>query len=226
MTTTLETVEINPASPATGSVIWLHGLGADGHDFEALVPELKLPDSLPLRFVFPHAPQRPITINGGMVMRGWYDIVSLERTGLQDAEGIRESADHLQALIAGEVARGIPLERIVLAGFSQGGAIALHTAIRQPEPLAGLLALSTYLPLESTLKAEVKDNANAQPRSLPIFFGHGTFDPVLPLTLGEQSVAQLTDLGFNVQWREYPMPHAVCPEEIADIREWLLAVYA
>ena len=154
---TTETVEAETGENPAGSVIWLHGLGADGHDFEPVVPELRLPDSLPLRFVFPHAPVRPVTINAGMAMRAWYDIVSLDRDGPADEAGIRASADILEALIAREVGRGVPVSKIMLAGFSQGGAIALHTALRFPERLAGLMALSTWLPLVSCFQAEVVD---------------------------------------------------------------------
>lgn len=221
-----ETVEVEPRGAASGSVVWLHGLGADGHDFEALVPELRLPPDLPLRFVFPHAPVRPVTINGGMAMRAWYDIRSLDRDGPQDEEGIRESADTLRALIEREQARGLPSERIAVAGFSQGGAIAMHTAIRHPQPLAGLLALSTWLPLASSLRAEVTNNPQAQRRSLPVFLAHGTFDPMLPLSLGQAACAALRELGFEVDWREYPMQHAVCAEEIDHIRSWLIDVFS
>ena len=215
-----ETVEVSPAENPQGSIIWLHGLGADGHDFEAIVPELRLPENLPLRFVFPHAPVRPVTINGGVAMRAWYDIVSLDRSGPQDAEGIRASADALVALIERERERGVPYERIVVAGFSQGGAIAHHTAIRFPHRLAGLMALSSWLPLADTVDGEV-----AQPRDLPVFVAHGTFDPMLPVELGKEASQVLRGLGYSVEWREYPMQHAVCAEEIADIRAWLLSVF-
>jgi phospholipase/carboxylesterase len=221
----LQTVEVAAAGEAQGSVIWLHGLGADGHDFEPIVPELQLSGSLKLRFIFPHAPVRQVTINNGMSMRAWYDIFSLERGGPQDEAGIRASSKLLLQLVAKERARGIASDKIVLAGFSQGGAIALHTALRYTEKLAGLMALSTYLPLQSEFDAEVATNDSAQGRGLPIFMGHGSFDPVLPIILGERSKERLQGVGYQVSWHEYPMAHAVCAEEIADIRQWLLSVY-
>jgi phospholipase/carboxylesterase len=222
----LRTVEVQAAGEAQGSVIWLHGLGADGHDFEPIVPELRLSGALDLRFVFPHAPVRPVTINNGMSMRAWYDIFSLERGGPQDEAGVRASSELLLQLIAKEQQRGIPSEKIVVAGFSQGGAIALHTALRYPQRLAGLMALSTYLPLHSVFDAEVINNVDAQSRELPIFMAHGSYDPVLPKILGENSVVRLKSAGYQVSWHEYPMAHAVCAEEIADIRTWLLSVFA
>jgi len=221
-----ETVEIESAVAPDGSVIWLHGLGADGHDFEAIVPELGLAGRLDLRFVFPHAPVRPVTINGGMSMRAWYDILTLDRGGPQDEAGIRASSEMLVQLLEREHERGIPYEKIVLAGFSQGGAIALHTALRFEKRLAGLMALSTYLPLQNTIEAEVVNNAAAQPRDLPIFIAHGTLDPMLPLALGQHTLEVLTATGYNAQWHDYPMAHAVCAEEIAHIRNWLLKVFA
>ena len=221
----IETVEIATGADPDGSIIWLHGLGADGHDFEPIVPELQLPGSLSLRFVFPHAPVRPVTINGGMAMRAWYDIYSLERGGAVDEQGIRDSGEIANALIRRERERGIAANRIVLAGFSQGGAIALHAALRYPEPLAGLMALSTYLPLGSSLDAEVVDNPAAVNNSIPVFMAHGTFDPVLPMQMGVDSRDLLRDRGFDIEWREYPMAHAVCAEEIAHIRHWLLGVF-
>jgi len=221
-----ETVEIETGASPQGSVIWLHGLGADGHDFEPIVPELHLPDSLQLRFVFPHAPVRPVTINGGATMRAWYDILTLDRGGPQDEHGIRESATALEALVEREHGRGIPYEKIVMAGFSQGGAIALHAALRYPHTLAGLMALSTWLPLDASLQKEVIENEQAQSQQLPVFLAHGEFDPMLPIALGEESRDTLTHLGYTVEWHEYPMAHAVCPQEIADISAWLLAVYS
>ena len=221
-----ETIEVGALDQANGSIIWLHGLGADGHDFEAIVPELYLPVSLKLRFIFPHAPVRPVTINGGMEMRAWYDIISLERTGPVDEDGIRESAAMLDALIEREHERGVPYANIVVAGFSQGGAIASHCALRFPETLGGLMALSTYLPLRSSIQAEVIDSDSAQPKSLRIFMAHGTSDPVLPVQLGESSRDALREMGYSVEWFEYPMQHAVCPQEIADISAWLKGCFA
>lgn len=220
-----EVVEIETGPNPTGSVIWLHGLGADGHDFEPIVAELGLPPSLALRFVFPHAPVRPVTINGGMAMRAWYDILSLERDGPVDEAGIRDSAGILDRLIVCERERGIESKNIVVAGFSQGGAIAMHAALRFPERLAGLMALSTYLPLPQSFGAEVSDNPAAGNRDLPIFMAHGSFDPMLPMHLGQSSADLLRKAGFDVEWHDYPMAHAVCAEEIADIRAWLLKVF-
>ena len=220
-----ETIEVETAAQCDGSVIWLHGLGADGHDFEPIVPELRLGGEARLRFVFPHAPVRPVTINGGMAMRAWYDIFTLERSGPVDEAGIRQSGAMLEGLIERERKRGISSERIVVAGFSQGGAIAAHTALRYPDKLGGLMVLSTYLPLHSALENEVFDNPAAQPRDLPIFMAHGSLDPMLPMALGEASRAVLVEKGYSVEWHDYPMGHAVCAEEIEDIRRWLQAVY-
>lgn len=221
----LQTVEIPSNGDAEGSVIWLHGLGADGHDFEGIVPELRLDGVLDLRFVFPHAPVRGVTINNGMSMRAWYDIFSLDRGGPQDEAGVRGSGELLLQLIDKERERGVPVNKILLAGFSQGGAIALHTALRYPERLAGLMALSTYLPLHSFFDAEVVSNPQSQDRQLPILMAHGSFDPVLPMILGQRSAETLTAAGFNVEWHEYAMAHAVCAEEISDIRNWLLSIF-
>ncbi|MDH4048183.1 MAG: alpha/beta hydrolase [Gammaproteobacteria bacterium] len=220
-----QTVEIEPASAATGTVIWLHGLGADGHDFEPIVPELALPDSVSLRFVFPHAPVRPVTLNGGMRMRAWYDIISLDRSGPQDEAGIRASSASLLELVERERARGISNDKVVVAGFSQGGAIAMHMAMRYSQRLAGLMALSTWLPLGDSLSAEVINNDKSQPRDLPVFMAHGSFDPMLPIGMGQQSKAALESAGYTVEWHEYPMAHAVCAEEIVDIRNWLLRIF-
>ena len=214
-----ECVEVTTGENPVGSVIWLHGLGADGHDFEPIVPELHLPAELPLRFVFPHAPVRPVTINGGMSMRAWYDIVSLDAEGRADGKGVYESTALLEGLIAREIDRGIDAKKIVIAGFSMGGAIAINTALHSKESLAGLMALSTYLPLPSEVAASTGG------RDLPVFMAHGSFDPMLPMQWGQASAEKLKETGFAVEWHDYPMAHAVCPEEIRDIREWLLKIY-
>jgi phospholipase/carboxylesterase len=223
---TEDTVEIEtgPGEPK-GSVIWLHGLGADGHDFEPIVPELWSPSEPGLRFVFPHAPMRPVTINGGMTMRAWFDILSLDRDGLADEAGVRASAGILDGLIQREQERGIDASKIVVAGFSQGGAIALHSALRSQQKLAGLMALSTYMPLASAFADEVLNTDAVDPLGLPIFMAHGTFDPVLPMALGRESADLLIASGFDVEWHEYPMAHAVCAAEIDDIRRWLQTIY-
>jgi phospholipase/carboxylesterase len=210
-------VTLEPAASATASVIWLHGLGADGYDFVPIVEELRLPTSLPVRFIFPHARARPVTINNGFVMRAWYDIKGLNREGGEDEEGIRDSERVVRELIAHEGTRGIPAKRIVVAGFSQGGAIALQTGLRHPDALAGVMALSTYLPLRSGLAQE----ATPANRSTPILMCHGTQDGVVVLQMGEVSRDLLTSLGYPVEWRAYPMQHSVCMEEINDISRWL-----
>jgi phospholipase/carboxylesterase len=202
-----------------GSVIWLHGLGADGHDFQPIVPELRLPKALPLRFVFPHAPVQPVTINGGMQMRAWFDIRSLDKHVGVDEDGIDESCAELDALVSAEVESGVPLENIVLAGFSQGGVIALHTALRMPEPPAAVIALSTHLPMVERLH-----NYPKHPE-LPVFIAHGTQDPVLPLALGEEILSTLKAHGLAPEWHAYPMAHNVCAQEIADIRDFLVSVF-
>jgi len=214
-----EAVEIESGANPVGSVIWLHGLGADGHDFEPIVPELRLPAELPLRFVFPHAPVRPVTINGGVAMRAWYDIVSLDTTGRADANGVRESTTLLEALVTRERERGMDAGRIVVAGFSQGGAIAINAALHSKERLAGLMALSTYMALPGEL-AESKAS-----REMPVFMAHGSYDPMLRIDWGRASADKLIAAGFDVEWHDYPMAHAVCPQEIEDIRAWLLRVY-
>jgi phospholipase/carboxylesterase len=210
-----DAVILHPAASPGAAVIWLHGLGADGHDFVPIVGELDLPAGLPVRFVFPHAPVRPVAINAGMRMRAWYDIAPDMRR--QDEAGIRESARAVEALLQREQDAGIPSHRIVLAGFSQGGAITLHAGLRYPRPLAGLLALSTYLPLPEAFAVE----ARPERRDTPILMCHGQHDPMLPLALGAWSRDTLTQAGFDVAWREYPMQHQVCMEEIADIGAWL-----
>ena len=216
-----ETVEVETGSDPTGAVIWLHGLGADGHDFEPVVPELALPQALPLRFVFPHAPVRPVTINAGTSMRAWFDIRGLDREAPVDETGIGESVGLLRELVAREQARGIAADRIVLAGFSQGGAVAMHTALGLDSAIAGLMVLSSWLPPLTSAGNDVGIAAR-QPKTLPIFMAHGEFDPMLPLPLGENSRDRLEKLGYRITWRSYPMAHAVCAEEIADIRRWLV----
>ena len=210
-----DAVIVHPASKPEAAVVWLHGLGADGHDFVPIVPELDLPPDLPVRFVFPHAPVRPVSINNGMRMRAWYDITPDMRR--QDEPGIRESAGIVEGYLRKEIDAGVPAGRIVLAGFSQGGAITLHTGLRQGQALAGLLALSTYLPLPEAFAAEAK----RERRDTPILMCHGQYDPMLPLQLGAWSRDALKEHGFDVTWREYPMQHNVCAEEIADIGRWL-----
>lgn len=216
-----ETLELGPAQAAC-SVIWLHGLGADGYDFEPIVPELGLPADLKVRFVFPHAPQRPVTINNGFVMRAWYDIAAPQIDTREDAEGIQGSARQLEALVAREIERGVPAGKIVLAGFSQGGAIALYTGLRYGQRLAGILALSTYLPLAAHFDA----NRHPANRDVPIFMAHGTHDPVIPVNIAAATRAQLEAAGYAPEWREYPMDHSVVPDEIDHIGAWLKRVLA
>ena len=206
----MEAIEIETGPNPTVAVIWLHGLGADGHDFEPIVPELRL--TKPVRFVFPHAPVRPVTINQGMRMRAWYDIFQFG-AGREDDAGIRASQKLVEDLIAKERGR-----KIVLAGFSQGGAIVLQTALRHPERLAGLMALSTYLPLAPTLESELSKTNH----DLPIFMAHGKFDDIIPIDRARQSRDLLKKLNYPVEWREYPMPHSVCAEEIADLSAFLV----
>ncbi|HZW26010.1 MAG TPA: alpha/beta fold hydrolase [Gallionella sp.] len=197
------------------SIIWLHGLGADGNDFVPVADELELPAAI--RYIFPHAPQRPVTINGGYVMRAWYDIASQNIGARQDEAGIRASQADIEALIAQEVARGVAPQNIFLAGFSQGGAIALHTALRQKEPLGGVLALSAYLPLSDITPGETQPNA----LRTPVFMAHGRSDTIVPYALGKSSKDALEKLGCEVEWHEYAMPHSVCTEELQDIQNWL-----
>ena len=222
MSALLPTVEIETGAAPRGSVIWLHGLGADGHDFEPIVPELHLPAELPLRFVFPHAPVRPVTLNGGHPMRAWFDIVKIGLHQPRDLPGMQASRAAVEALVAEERERGIPAERIVLAGFSQGGAVALFTGLEHQEKLAGIMALSTYLPLGEGMDVTIA-GAN---QLTPIFFGHGTQDPVVPLQLGEYTRNWLTRQGCMLTWHTYPMPHSVSAEEIVHIRAWLISVLA
>jgi phospholipase/carboxylesterase len=214
---TLPAVEHETAANPTCTIIWLHGLGADGNDFAPIVSELVDVAWPPLRFVFPHAPVRPVTINNGMSMRAWYDIYGFDLTARQDEAGVRTSINEVETLIAREHARGVPSERIVLAGFSQGGAIALAAGLRHAEKLAGVIALSTYMPIAATFAAE-RSAANAD---TPIFWGHGTADPVVVLQRGIESRELLQSLDYRVDWHTYPMAHAVCAEEISDLRRWL-----
>jgi phospholipase/carboxylesterase len=215
-----EAVEIETGRNPQAAIIWLHGLGADGHDFEPIVPELVRPSDRPLRFVFPHAPMRPVTLNGGYVMRAWYDIIAIDRRAAEDGQGIRASQALVTELIRAENARGIPSERIVLAGFSQGGAMALFCGTRYPERLAGIIGLSCYQVLATRFDAE-RLPAN---QDTPIFLGHGMQDPVVIPALGEAASRQLQAAGYAVEWHTYSMPHSVCPQEVIDIAAWLRRV--
>lgn len=217
---TLPAVVIEPdAAPADAAVIWLHGLGADGHDFEPVVPQLGLPAGAAVRFVFPHAPQRPVTVNGGLAMRAWYDIYDMELSR-EDEAGTRDAERHVRALIAAQQERGVAPGRIVLAGFSQGGAVALHAGLTYPEPLAGILALSTYLALPEQLAAD--RHPDDEPG--PVFMAHGTEDSIVPFELAEAAHRQLLEWGIVVRFHRYPMAHAVCAEEVAAIRDWLAQI--
>ena len=213
----LPTVEINPPATPVAVVIWLHGLGADGHDFEPIVPELRLPAELPVRFVFPHAPERPVTAFGGQRARAWFDF---DPGGGVDTAGLEKSVRQIRDLIQNEIDNGTPPARILLAGFSQGGVLAFHTALYYPRPLAGILALSTFLAEGESLDSD-KAQANAQ---IPILMCHGQRDAVLPMALGESSFTTLKGAGYAVEWREYPMGHEVCLEEIQEVSRWLQSV--
>ena len=217
----LEHIELTTGAEPRATVIWMHGLGADGWDFVPIVRELPLPDSLVLRFIFPHAPERPVTINNGFVMRAWYDISQSDIARVPDEKGIRESQAGIVELIEREKSRGIDSSAIVLAGFSQGGAIALQTGLRLNKCLAGIAALSTYLPLEDSLDREAAD-AN---KATPIFMAHGTDDPVIPLKLAENSQQAMRMRGYNVEWHTYPMPHSIHPDEVQDLAEFLSRVF-
>ncbi len=224
MTKLLDAIEVETGDNPVASVIWMHGLGADGNDFVPVVNELDLTGTPAIRFVFPHAPMRAVTINGGAVMRAWYDVSFGDLEGKSrraDEAGVRESQAQICALIEREGKRGIVAGKIVLAGFSQGGAVALHTGLRHPEKLAGIMALSTYLPLADSLPQEA---APANKNNTPIFMAHGLFDPVVPLMMGAGAMTFLIGLGYVVEWRQYPMQHSVCPQEIADIGAWLRKV--
>lgn len=212
-----DAVVLNPGAPATSAVIWLHGLGADGFDFVPIVNELRLPATLSARFVFPHATPRPVTINNGFIMRAWYDITGFGPDRAEDDVGIRESDGVVRKYIEQQIAQGIPASKIVIAGFSQGGAIAFQTGLRYPQRLAGIMALSTYLPLRASLANE----ASAANRDVPILMCHGTHDGVVPPALGESSRDLLLSHGYRIDWRSYPMAHQVCLEEVMDISKWL-----
>ena len=217
----LDCIEINPTGEPTATIIWLHGLGADGHDFEAIIPELRLPESLPVRFVFPHAPERSVTINAGLRMRAWFDILDLRHEAESvDMDQFLESGDLLRALINQELKSGMPSERIVLAGFSQGGAIVLHTGLLYPKQLAGILAMSMHLPGINNLA----DKLSPANRKIPIMMAHGQMDPVIPVARAIETRQQLTRMGYEAGWHEYPMQHTVCLDEIQEIRSWLLQI--
>jgi phospholipase/carboxylesterase len=213
----VSTIELHPAGEANATVIWMHGLGADGNDFVPIVPELRLPDSLKVRFIFPNATERPVTINGGATMRAWYDIASADFGKRADEAGVRQSQGQISQLIAREIARGIPAKRIVLAGFSQGGVIALQTGLRHAERLGGVMALSTYLACADSLAAE----GTAANKDIPILMVHGTRDGVIALKVAEDSHAKLTAEGYKVDWKTYPMEHSVCAEEVGVIAKFL-----
>ena len=218
----LDCITLEPDSPATACVIGMHGLGADGNDFVPIVPELNLPAGHGVRFVFPNAPTMPVTINGGYVMRAWYDIVAAELDKRADEAGVRRSQALIEELIADQRSNGIAADRILLAGFSQGGVIALQTGLRHKERLAGIMALSTYLACADSLGVE----ASAANRQIPLFMVHGSMDPVIPVTLAKLSKARLETHGYDVEWHEYGMPHSVCAEEIDDIAAFLKRVLA
>jgi phospholipase/carboxylesterase len=213
-----ECIEIPAPGDHRWSVIWLHGLGADGHDFEPIVPELRLPSDHGVRFVFPHAPERPVTVNGGMRMRAWYDIAGVDLASKEDEEGISESTGIVEALIAREKELGVPASRIILAGFSQGGAVALHAGLRHAERLGGIMALSAYLLVADRLW----DGMSAGNRLTPIFQAHGEQDPVVPMELAAYSRDRIAAVRPGPEWHTYSMPHSVCGEEIGDIRAWLV----
>jgi phospholipase/carboxylesterase len=213
----LSYVEVNPPNPPRATVIWLHGLGDSGNGFAPIVPELNIPDNLAIRFVFPHAPIRPVTINNNMEMRAWYNITSLDFNNRADSQGVHESAALVEKLIDAQIASGIPAQRIVLAGFSQGGVIALHLGTRLHKKIAGILALSTYMSEPETLSAQ----AHQANKHTPILMAHGQQDDVVPLYMGNAAHKVLTENGYQVQWREYMMQHSLCPPELLDISAWL-----
>lgn len=216
----LDYIEINTCESPNSSVLWLHGLGADGHDFENIVQELKLPEKLGVRFIFPHAPIQPVSINAGYPMRSWFDILGLDDRAIQDEEGIKKSQKSIDYLIDNIIKTGIPSQRIILGGFSQGGALALHTALRYDRPLAGAIGLSTYLPLVDRLTQE-RNEVNSK---LPIFLAHGVQDAVVPYQYGKMGYNFLKDSGHPVDWHEYIMPHSVNAEEVRDISDWIQVI--
>jgi phospholipase/carboxylesterase len=222
MTQLLECLEVQTGPNPAGTVIWMHGLGADGNDFAPIVREFDMAGCPPMRYVFPHAPMMPVTINDGYVMRAWYDILGTDLVRREDEAGIRNSAQHIEALIAREKARGVASQHIALAGFSQGCAMTLFTGLRHSEPLAGLIALSGYLPIADKTAGE----AHAANKATPIFMAHGTHDPVVPIDRAEASRAALQALGYTIQWQSYPMQHGVHPDEIDAIAEFLKAIFA
>lgn len=221
----LNAIEIETGKPATASVIWLHGLGADGNDFAGIVPQLRLPADAAIRFIFPHAPVQPVTINGGMKMRAWYDIVGIGPEFREDDIGIRNSQKQVVDLIENEQQRGVAAEQIVIAGFSQGGAIALITGLQYNKKLAGIMALSTYLPLAKDFQNELSTEGNKENQSTSIFMAHGDSDPVIPVSYGEDSYKILRQMKYPASWHQYNMQHAVCEKEIQDISRWICKVF-
>lgn len=217
-TLALESVIINPSTPAKSSIIWLHGLGADGHDFVDIVPELHLSDCA-TRFIFPHAPIIPVSLNGGMPMRAWFDLYGLSRESRHDEAGIKKASQAIGKLIAAEKAAGIPSEKIILGGFSQGGAMALYTGLHYPEPLGGVFGLSTYLPSQDFWQQTSAINSK-----IPIFMAHGQSDPIVSFAIGKASAEHLTSLDYKVDWHQYAMPHTVCAKEIHDLSRWLKSI--
>ena len=216
----LDSVIVEPKQTAEACVIWLHGLGADGHDFEGIVPELHLPETLAVRFIFPHAPIRPVSLNAGMPMRAWFDIYGLDFGSEQDEVGIRQAEGDIIDLIEQQQAQGIQANKIVLAGFSQGGALALHCGLRYPQSLAGIIGLSTVLPLADRIEAEM----NPANRQVPIFLAHGELDPVISPQLGQATREWLTGLGYPVEWHSYAMQHTVSADEVREIGQWLARI--
>jgi len=215
MPTTLPQITLDTSANPLHSIIWLHGLGADGQDFVPIAEEISLP--VAVRYIFPHAPKQPVTINAGFIMRSWYDILATDMDKQQDSVGIRASQTEIEKLIAQERERGVLAENIFLAGFSQGGAIALHTGLRHAEQLGGILALSTYLPIAESLKKE----ASSANKNTNLFMAHGSSDPIVPYTLGKHSYELLMQQGYQIDWHEYAMPHSVCKDEVHDIERWL-----